>query len=116
MSVIYLASPYTHEDRAEELHRFRQVCQVAGCLMMDGNVVFCPVAMGHSIQEHSTPTLPRSLDWWMARDLPILEHCNLLAVLTIDGWQDSDGVKQEVGHAVIHDIPVVYLSPENYIT
>ena len=115
MSVIYLASPYTHEDRAVEIKRFEQVCKVAGRLMIDGNTVFCPIAMGHPIQEHSDPSLPRVLDWWMEHDFALLEKCDILAVLMLTGWKESPGVAAEMDFAGEWSTPIIMLNPNAYL-
>ena len=47
--MIYLASPYSHPDPAVMEQRFETACRVAGWLMARGEIVFCPIAMSHSV-------------------------------------------------------------------
>lgn len=47
--ILYLASPYTHEDPAVMRQRWLDVSAAAAWLMAQGFVVFAPVSMGHPI-------------------------------------------------------------------
>ena len=44
MSFIYLATPYSHKDPQVRQNRYEHACKVAGKLMEEGNLVFCPIA------------------------------------------------------------------------
>ena len=59
MNFVYLASPYTIlnteglSDRAlkgRRARRFEQVCRKAADLMLQGEMVFCPIAHSHSVE------------------------------------------------------------------
>ena len=86
--MIYLASPYSHPDAFVREQRFQSACVAASELMRVGYVVDCPVAHGHSIAQHGLPT-----DWsyWERFNHCFLEMCDEVMVLTLDGWQKSDG-------------------------
>src|SRR5574343_1954935 len=110
MALTYLASPYSHPDPAVRERRFEEVCRVASELMERGEAVFCPIAPSHAI--HVRRALPETYEFWMAMDLPILQHCSKVKVLMLDGWQTSKGVTREIQAAQAMGIPVEFL-PHN---
>lgn len=106
--LIYLASPYTDTDFGVRYKRFVEVCKVAGDLIQKGKKVFCPIAMSHSIGDHSEVD---AIDHktWMEQDLTILARCDRLVVLMLEGWSMSVGVREEIEFCEKHNIPVEYL-------
>lgn len=57
--------------------------------------------------------LPRpSYEWWLAWSRELLESCDSIYVLCIDGWEDSRGVQQEIALAQSLEIPIVYIDIE----
>lgn len=107
VSLTYLASPYSHADADVRQRRFEQVCAVASQLMERGEALFCPIAHSHSI--HMRRALPETFEFWMAMDLPVLQHCSRVKVLMLDGWQASKGVAREVAAAEAMGIPVEFI-------
>ena len=117
--IIYLASPYTHEDPDVRRSRYRTACEAAAWLMRRGDVVFCPVAHSHAVSVESmltNPPPPRRIDpcnreFWLKQDLPILALCSELCILAIPGFAMSKGIQAEVAAAIWLSIPVTYLFP-----
>jgi nucleoside 2-deoxyribosyltransferase len=103
---IYLASHYSHPDADLRTLRFQQVCEIAG-KMIDGLVVFSPIAHTHPIAELCD--LPTDWDYWQKYgEAMILASCKVI-VACIDGWRESKGVTAEIEIAHQHSIPVEYL-------
>lgn len=102
----YLASPYTHPDPQIEEQRFKTVCVAAGILMNQGMFVFSPIAHCHSIA--NSVNLPKSYDYWKDYCELTLGQCNELIVLTIDGWEESKGIREEIKFAAKSGIPIKY--------
>jgi len=107
--MIYLASPYSHPNPAIREQRFQAACRAAARLMRAGNLVFSPIAHGHSIAAHGLPT-----DWrfWERFDREQLARCDEVVVLTMDGWRESAGVQAEIRIAGELSKPVRYLALE----
>ena len=120
MSFSYLASPYsvvypiskqsavTIRDR-----RYRKVCRKAAQLMLDGKLIFCPIAHSHPIEVIGMKSIQNG-DFWLRQDLAILEHASELIVFKMDGWELSSGVAREIKFAEEHNIPIVYIEDEEY--
>ena len=107
--MIYLASPYTHADAAVRQKRFEAACRAAARLMRQGTIVFSPIAHSVPIAEHGLP-----LDWqfWQRNDRRLLEACDEVAVLVLDGWEQSVGVQAEMRIATELGKPIRLLSAE----
>lgn len=111
MSLLYLASPYSHPDPAQKAERYRAACVVAGRLMKAGHAVFSPIAHSHPIEEHFEDKSVEGHDFWLRQDFAILEHASKLVVLRIDGWEKSRGIAAEIDFAHKAGIPVEYIDP-----
>ncbi len=105
--MIYLASPYSHPDSAIRQQRFEAACRAAAALVQAGKTVFSPVVCSHCLCHFDLPS-----DWrfWQRHDRCHLEACTEVAVLMIDGWRESDGVKAEIAIARELGKPVTFLS------
>lgn len=107
--ITYLASPYSHDDPEVVERREHAAAEAAAQLMLDGHVVFSPIAHSHRIAD-CLPTGHRfDHEFWLRQDLRILDSCGLLVVLCLDGWQKSKGVAREIDHARAAGIPIVYM-------
>lgn len=93
-SLVYLASPYSHDDPSVREDRFQAACRAAAHLMRAGLRVFSPIAHTHPILLASD--LPTGWEFWEAYDEAVLRACRALVVLKLDGWKDSTGVRGEV--------------------
>lgn len=106
--MVYLASPYSHPDAIVREDRFKQICAIAGKLMEDGNVIFCPIAMSHPIAL-AHPVLPTDWLYWETFDTEFIRASEKLIVAMMDGWESSTGVNAEIAIANEIGIPVEYL-------
>ena len=107
--MIYLASPYSHEDPAVQNRRFRVVCRVAARLMRQGHQVFSPIAHSHPIAESGG--LPGDWAFWEAYDHTMMDACKELWVVMMDGWATSRGIMAEVGYMQAAGKQVAYIRP-----
>lgn len=106
-SLIYLATPYSHEDLAVQLDRFNQVNKLAAVLMGAGLHIYSPISHTHPIAVEGN--LPTSWQYWEQYLRAILPSCAVLAVFMQDGWKQSTGVTAEIEIANAQGIPVVYV-------
>lgn len=106
-TLVYLATPYSHPDRAIRVQRFEKVNVVAGKLMREGLHIFSPISHTHPIAEASD--LPLGFDFWQKYDTAILSTCCKLIVLKLDGWEQSVGVAAEIAIAKNLGLPIEYI-------
>ena len=104
MAYTYLASPYTSGDKFLRADRYRAAVKATEALMLAGEVVFCPVAYGHSFEQKIHRNFPH--DYWMRWSRAMLASASRLYVLTVPGWGTSKGVEIEVRLAMDLGIPI----------
>ena len=104
--IYYLATPYSHPDESVMHARFEAVCEFCARALRSGRIVYSPIVHNHPIATRHV--FPRTWDFWKKFDLPILERCDVLWVLTLDGYLESVGVNAEIAHARGCGIPVLY--------
>jgi hypothetical protein len=112
LGLVYLASPYSSRAGHERAARAKQAKRAAAILAEAGEVVFCPVAYGHLLDEAIPYGRPRPThDYWMQLCLPVLSVASRIYVLTLPGWQESLGVREEVALATRLGKPVLGYNP-----
>ena len=90
MTLIYIASPYSHPDPAVRQKRYEDVSAYTAKRMMEGAVVYSPIAFNHPLSvRYEMPT-----DWvfWKHFDCRMIDKCDAMEVLMLDGWDTSVGV------------------------
>ena len=97
-SLIYLASPYSHADASVRDNRFTAVCRVASGLLSKGFLVHSPIAHSHPIA--TVGELSGHWEQWKALDLRMLDCCDELWVVDMDGWMQSVGIHEETSYAL----------------
>ena len=106
--MIYLCCPYSHPDPAIHDHRFRTACRAAAKLMRVGVVVFSPLSHSVPIVEHGGLD-GTTHEFWMSVDLPLLQRCDELLVVALEGWQESLGVREEIFQAMALRKPITLI-------
>jgi len=84
---IYLAVPYSHKDPAVREERFNRVNSEAANLFTKGHMVFSPISHTHPIA--LAGDLPGNWEFWEAYDRTMIEWCDQVWVLAIEGWNES---------------------------
>lgn len=107
MKLTYLASPYSHEDPCVREERFDAVCRAAGKMMAAGELVYSPIAHSHPVAVRVK--LPTDFAYWEAYCRETLGRCDEVAVLMLDGWRESKGVRAEIRLAQQLGKPVRYV-------
>lgn len=105
--MIYLASPYNHEQKAVMAARFHNVAYATAKLMQQGHTIYSPIAHNHYLAQNFD--LPRDWNFWKQFDLEVLERCDELWVLKLPGWDKSLGVSEETAFANYLSLPVQYI-------
>jgi hypothetical protein len=94
--LVYLASPHSSGGSvmAEKIEvRTAATARIAIMLLDAGVNLYSPIMMGVGLQSRG---YTRDRDWWMHRDKKFLRKCDCLVVLTLDGWEKSPGVQDEI--------------------
>jgi hypothetical protein len=101
--LIYLASPYS-SDYADIIERRVSLVQDATAKLIEqGHLIFSPVVHSHPLADQvsfSHINTDTRTSGWMSHDLAMLDCCDELWILMIDGWEKSRGIAAEYGHAI----------------
>lgn len=110
MSLLYLSSPYSHDDPDVRQRRFAAACEAAAELMRGERdlAVFSPIAHGHAIEEVVGGSV-LDHEGWMRHSLLMLGAAAGMIVLMIDGWRESKGVQEEIERATHLGIDIEYM-------
>jgi hypothetical protein len=92
--IIYLASPYSHDDPEVREIRFRSTVNVVATMLMEGLHVFSPICHSHPVA--TLGCLDSTYEFWQDFDEEMLRRCDRLVVLMLDGWRESTGVQAEI--------------------
>jgi hypothetical protein len=119
--VIYIACPYYSPDEGIRNLRHRIANEAAAYLLYTiKEPLFSPLTHNVPLSKilnslyglESGHNKDLGHDFWVKKiDLPILRKCNKLIIVTIDGWDTSIGVDEEILAAQAVQIPVQYLEP-----
>lgn len=108
--LIYLASPYNHPDSDVRKERFCEMVKITTRLMKRGWIVHSPIVHNHPIAVLGA--LPRGWEYWERFDRAILSRCTEMVIVTLDGWEQSVGIKGEVEIARGIPIPILLMNPQ----
>jgi len=115
---VYLASPYSLNNTADEAAmdcRFAQITRCCHTMMTAGLNVYSPITHHHAVQDIGG-AINKSSDFWLRLDFGLLKHASGVFVLMLDGWQNSIGVTREISYARDHlGIPVMFIQPDKNI-
>jgi hypothetical protein len=109
--MIYLASPYNHRSPFVREARYLAAMEAVTLLMQRRIWVFSPIVHCHEFKKIAD--LPPSHEFWLAYDLHILEQCEALYILAIDGYRESLGVGAERAHATSRKMPIFLVHMSN---
>lgn len=108
----YVAAPYSHETVAVRQYRFECVTAFAAGLIVSGQVVFSPISHTHYMQVGKS--VPGNWDFWRKQSVPFLRLASRLVVLKLPGWEQSEGVAEEVKIAQALSIPIEFIESSEW--
>ena len=93
--MIYLASPYSHDDSNVRHHRYLDAKRATEILLNAGYFVYSPIVHSRFLEVESYGSRE-----WIAHGREMIGICASVFVLMIDGWKRSIGVQTEIKHAI----------------
>jgi hypothetical protein len=93
----YVASPYSDPSPSIMNHRYRLTMQACANLTAEGYFVISPI-----LHWHETATqfgIPTDCEFWESYNRTLMEVCDGIIILMIDGWKKSKGVAKELAWA-----------------
>ncbi len=111
--MIYVASPYTHDNHLVVAKRYKETQEYVARLFKDGEWAFSPIVHCHTLAK--TFDLPTDAHYWLGYNLHMLTRADALHVLQLNDWEGSIGVRNEVffWNSLKHDALVTALAPNS---
>lgn len=105
----YLAAPYSGTESQIEA-RMELMCKADARLTGLGIDTVTPLAK-HFILPHNRKI---GSDWafWKRYSEKLMDQCDVLLVLCMEGWEKSTGVQGEIEMAFTKGIPIIYLNAD----
>lgn len=110
--LIYLASPYSHDDQAVMEHRYYSVLKFTSRLIDQNYIVYSPIVSTHYVTKLLNAG---SFDFWEKYCYKLLSRCDRLWILTLEGWRESKGIKKEIEFARSLSIPIDHVHESDEI-
>ncbi len=92
--MIYIASPYTHDDHIVVAARYKATQEYVARLFKEKVWAFSPIVHCHALAQEFE--LPTDANYWKEYNLHMLVRADALHVLELDDWKESEGVHNEV--------------------
>lgn len=111
--MIYLCSVYSLNAKTDSeeharirMERYLTVMKKTKELLEQGLVVFSPIVHCHPMS--NIYGLPKHFTFWESLDKGYIDGCDEVWVLTMDGWDVSEGITKEIQYAMDTGKPVKY--------
>ena len=110
--MIYLASPYSHDEATIRGHRFNEVLKCVAHFTRQQILVYSPIVHNHPVNMELGAD--GSWEFWQEHDMAMLLKCDTFYILKLPGWEESVGVKAETQAASNMLMPIYEVDHETY--
>ena len=104
---IYVASPYSHINKAIQEDRYADAMKYTAELFKLGYYAISPIVYGHEMAR--IYELPTDAAWWEGFNFWLMDSCDVVHVYMMPGWEESKGIKEEIEYAKSQGIPIIYV-------
>lgn len=110
--LLYAATPYSKYEGGIH-HAFIDACKVTERMLRAGLLnVYSPIVHSHSLAIYGNLD-PLDHGIWLPFNEAIIRKSDALVVVTLQGWEESDGIKHEIRAFVADGRPVYFMSPDD---
>ena len=95
--MFFLSAPYSHQNPAVMHARFQVMQEATAILALEGVNIYSPIVHWHETARQYD--LPTDAHWWKKMNFDALNRCDGMYLLTMPGWEISEGVQMELGWA-----------------
>lgn len=107
---LYIATPYSKYKRGQ-YSAFVEACWITAEFLKARVGAFSPIAHSHPIASHSSLDHMDHDFWLDVVDRPMMDGARGLAVILLDGWRESYGVRKEIEVFQAAGKPIWYVDP-----
>jgi hypothetical protein len=108
----YIISPYNHPDSRVVAERISLTSKFVAAMIERGFTPVSPSLYGHGLIIEAD--MVSHWLFWEKFCKSLLEKCNSVIVLQLEGWDRSIGVKAELEHVAMLGLPVRYTTPAEF--
>lgn len=94
--LVYLATPFTLSPQGFEGAATTAANIAARLAQATHGAVFCPIAHSYLIVQSAGLDHVKDDVCWRALNERMLEECDILVIAHMDGWEESQGIAEEV--------------------
>lgn len=102
--IIFVSSPYTHRDKDVVRNRVIQTTLYCARLVAEGHVVFSPIVYGQALLD--VHEMPNTYEFWNKFCFTFLSKCSEFHALMLEGYNDSEGMMDEMVEAKRLGLPI----------
>ncbi len=103
--MIYVACPFWHNNESVRNYRRRKAIEYSERLFHKGIPFYSPLLYSERFKAQKAKE-----GYWLSHGIQMVDACNELQVLCLDGWEMSGGIKGEIARAEERNIPVTYIT------
>ena len=104
--MIIVTGPYSSKDENLKKLRINTISNACLKLMYAGEISVSPLIFGLALIEKTGQDLPDTYDFWNKFCHEFVNISNKMYVLNMDGWESSNGTKDEIKKAIEIGIPI----------
>jgi hypothetical protein len=108
--IFYLASPYSHPERAIQEQREQLITMIGAELTVRGINVFTPITASAQLVK-VRPELGGAFNQWGEIDLEMIRRSDGLIIASMDGLSTSKGARAETLLAISLNLPIRLAMP-----
>jgi Domain of unknown function (DUF1937) len=105
---VYIASPYSHPDKAVRQKRYDAVASYVANGLLQRRVLYSPIVHHHYLA--TVYNMPNDWGFWRYVDGNMLCAAASMEVVCLDGWDTSIGVQAEIGIAMGRGLPIKFIN------
>jgi len=92
--MVYIAVPFWHENETVRNYRRRKAIEYSGRLFHKSVPFYSPLLYSEHFKEKKATE-----GYWIKHGLRMVDVCDVMHVLCLDGWDTSEGIKGEISRA-----------------
>jgi uncharacterized protein YdaT len=102
--LIYIACPFWNDQDSVRDYRRKKAIDYSTVLIKKGYLVYSPLIYTERFAKDKTKE-----GYWIKHGIKMVEVCNEMRVLCLEGWQESKGVQGEIEKAKELNIKIKYI-------
>lgn len=109
--MVYVCCPYWHEDESVRNYRRRKAIEYSTVLVKKGVPCYSPLLYTERFKNDNTKE-----GYWIEHGRRMLDACDEVRVLCLDGWEESNGVKGEIQRAEELGLEIKYIEKHSRLS